>query len=182
MRARANRSCPTAPGTSPTTRSAVASSRTSRTVSRECSLTSSSASRLNSRPSTEASVRNCLHSGVRRPLRQIREVLPQLGDDLGNVRRTCSELGAQRNGIALPHIGAERLDPRPIGGGSARLPAAPDEDPRAADSRVFNQFVREAALSDPRLSGEKEEPSVAGEGLLEPAEKLGELSLSADED
>ena len=100
-------------------------------------------------------------------LRQVWEALAQLGDDLREIRGAGSELRAQRGGIALAHVGAQRLHPGPVGGGTARLPAAADQDPRAAGSRLCDQLLGEAALADARLADEQEQAPAAGEGIIE---------------
>jgi hypothetical protein len=72
-------------------------------------------------------------------------MLAQFGDDLGEFGGAGSELRAQRGDVALAHVRAQRLHPGPIGGGTARLPAAADEHPRAARSRASSTAPHSAA-------------------------------------
>src|SRR5581483_1119180 len=67
------------------------------------------------------------------------------------------------------------------GGRAARLPAAADEDARAAPAGLARQLVGERALPDPRLPLQQEEATPAGEGLVEAGPQLGELGLTPDE-
>ena len=84
-------------------------------------------------------------------------------------------------GLAVAHVGAQRLHPRPVGGRAARLPAAADEHARAARASLRAQLLGEPALADAGLAGEQEQAAAAGERVVEAGEQLGELALAADE-
>ena len=115
-------------------------------------------------------------------LRQVREALSELRNDLSHVGGPGPELRAQRFRRALLHVRAQRLNPRPVGRRAARLPAASDEHSGTANSRLRSEFFREAALADARLTHEQDEASLAGDGRLEASAQLREFRLATDED
>jgi hypothetical protein len=57
---------------------------------------------------------------------QAREQLAQLWQDLREVGSPGTDVRAKRVGLGLPHVRAQRLDPRPVGRHAAGFPAAPD--------------------------------------------------------
>jgi hypothetical protein len=82
-------------------------------------------------------------------------------------------------GLCLAHVRTQRLHPGPVGGGAARLPAAADQDPRAARPGARDQLLGQAALADARLAHQQEQPPTAGEGVVEAADQLAQLALAA---
>jgi hypothetical protein len=71
------------------------------------------------------------------------------------------------------------LHPGPVGGGSARLPAAADEDARATRSALCDHLLGEAALADAGLADEQEQAPPAGKGIIETPDQLGQLARAA---
>ena len=92
-----------------------------------------------------------------------------------------AELGAQRVRVGLAHMGAQRLDPRPVRGRAARLPAAADEHLRAARAACAASSSARRLLPMPGSPTEQEEPPAARERVVEAGEELGQLGLAADE-
>jgi hypothetical protein len=94
-----------------------------------------------------------------------------------------SQVGEQRGqlGGGSPGVAAQRLHPRPVGRRAARLPAAPDEHPRAVPLRAVGQRLRQAALADPRLAGDQEQPPVPRHCPIDERQQLRQLALAADE-
>ncbi len=98
--------------------------------------------------------------------------------DLG---RPPTELVAKLRRIAQTDTRPERLYPRPVGGRSARLPAAAYEDVGSAGLRMAGQLLCKATLADAGLPDEEEHPAVSVVGVGESIEQLFELALAADE-
>ena len=113
--------------------------------------------------------------------RQVGDDVAQLRQQLGEVRRSRPQLPAQRAGLGPEDVGAQRLHPRPVGGGAAGLPAATDQDERAARPGERSELLGEAALADARLADEQEQAPVAGDGVLEAGGQLRELAVATDE-
>ena len=107
--------------------------------------------------------------------------MPQLRDDLSEVGGTGAQLRPQRSGVALPHVAAKRLHPRPVRRRTTGLPAAADQDPGSSRGGMATQLVRQAALADARLADEQEQASAAGVRILKTTEQQLELRLAADE-
>ena len=105
----------------------------------------------------------------------------QLGQERRELGPVAAELVAQRVGVDVAHVGAQRLHPRPVGRRAAGLPAAPDADARPAGPRVVRELVGQAALADPGLAGDEHEPPATGDRVVERAEQHAELALAADE-
>ena len=116
--------------------------------------------------------------GVRR---EVGEHVPQLRQQLGDVGCAQPELPAQRRGLGLAHVRAQRLHPRPVGGRASGLPAAADQDQRAACPRTRGELLGEPALADARLADEQEQPSAAGQRIVEAGGQLRQLALATDE-
>jgi hypothetical protein len=117
-----------------------------------------------------------------RGLGKIGEQLAQLGKKLGEIRRPGTQLGPERVRLGLTNIGAQPLNPGPIGGGAPRLPAPADHDARAARPRMPDQLVGEPALADAGLAGQENESSTACEHVLQRSDELGQLTLASHED
>ena len=113
--------------------------------------------------------------------REIVEDLAQLRQQLGEVGGARAQLPAQRGGIGRADVRAQRLHPRPVRGRAAGLPAAADEDQRAARAGTRGELLGEPALADPRLADEQEQPPVAGLGVVEAGGQLRELAVAPDE-
>ena len=117
----------------------------------------------------------------RRRRRQTGEAVGELRHDLGQVGGARAGLLGQRRGLAGAHVGPQRLDPRPVRGRAAGLPAAPDQGRRAAGARVPRQLLRQAALADPGLARQQEQAPAAGEGVLDAGVELRQLPFAPDE-
>ena len=120
-----------------------------------------------------------LRLGTRR-LRQVGKELAKLGKELGEVRRPGAELGSQPVGLGVADVGAQRLNPGPVGGRAAGLPATADEDTCPASAGMCDQLVRKSALADAGLSGEQEQAPAAGERVIETGDELVQLGVTAD--
>ena len=66
----------------------------------------------------------------------------------------AAEPRAQRVRVAVADVRAQRLDPRPVGGGATSVPAAADVHPRATSPRVVTDLLGQPALANPRLAGD----------------------------
>jgi hypothetical protein len=107
--------------------------------------------------------------------------LGQLGKDLHEVRGSAAELAAEQLGIAISHIRAKRLYPRPVGRRAAGLPAASDEDVDSVLPGAIGELLDEPALADAGLAADQEEAALAGKRLVETMKELAQLSVAADE-
>jgi hypothetical protein len=99
-------------------------------------------------------------------------------------QRRLRSLGQQRRKVGLGCARIQRpqrLDPGPVGGCPAGLPAAADEHAHSAGARAHRQLVSEAALADPGLAGQQHEPPATRQCVLERSEQFGQLPLAADE-
>ena len=105
----------------------------------------------------------------------------QFGQERRELGPLASELVAERVGVDIAHVGAQRLHPRPVRRRAAGLPAAPDADARPAGPRMVRELVGQAALADPGLAGDEHEPPATGDRVVERAEQHAELALAADE-
>src|SRR3954453_5413833 len=106
---------------------------------------------------------------------------PKLGKDRGQFGPFAAQLRSHRLGTVVADVRAQRLDPGPVGGCAAGLPAAADVHPRPALSRVATDLLGQPALADARLAGDEHEPSVTRERVLERFKERGELTLASDE-
>jgi hypothetical protein len=112
---------------------------------------------------------------------QIGVEVGELGQELREVGGPFAEQHPERFRILRPHERSERLHPRPVRRRAARLPAAAPQHVRPSLLRPAGEFVGEAALADPRLADEQEEPPTAGQRVVEPGLERVELPLAADE-
>ncbi len=112
--------------------------------------------------------------------REVGDEPAELGQDLGELPGARAERRG-RQGRRVGEAAPQGLDPRPVGRGAARLPAAPDEHARAAVARAGRGLLDEPALADPRLAPDEGDAAVAGEGGVERIAEEGELALAADE-
>ena len=95
-----------------------------------------------------------------RGLRKVGEPVAQLGEDLRQRRPAVATLGAQRVVVEAARVRAQRLDPGPVGGRPAGLPAAPDEHaarPRRAAASTSSSASR--LLPMPGLAGHERDPA-----------------------
>ena len=116
-----------------------------------------------------------------RRLREVGHQAPELGKDGGELGPLAAELGAHGLGVAVADVRAQRLDPRPVGRGAARLPAPADVHPRSAPPGVATHLLGQPALADARLAGDEDQPSLSGQRLVERGHQRGELMLASDE-
>src|SRR5439155_25090322 len=120
--------------------------------------------------------------GLRRfALRQLGEELPDLGQELSEVRSTRTQLGAELLGLAAANADTKRLDPGPVRGGAPRLPAASDQHLCSALPRVRDEFLGEPTLPDSGLADEEIQDASAAHRALEASQELLELLLATDE-
>ena len=110
--------------------------------------------------------------------RQIGEEIAELREEPGEVGGSLAKLGSETVRVGIAKIRPQRLHPGPVGGGAARLPAAADQDPRAARSRLCDQLLGQAALADPGLADKQEQPAAACEGVIETADELSQLAVA----
>src|SRR5262249_28461053 len=107
--------------------------------------------------------------------------LPQLRQDLSDLAGAATELPPHGSLISLAYICAQRLRPRPVCRGAARLPAAAGENGGPPCRCGRQQLLGQPALADPRLALDEEEAATAGKGVLEPGGELGQFRLTPDE-
>ncbi len=110
------------------------------------------------------------------------DLIAQLGDDAGDLRRARSELPGEADGIRIADVGADRLGPGPVRGRALALVTAAPMDPRALHPGVGGQFLRRARLADPRLPDQQDQAAGSGSRLVDGGAQLAELLLAADED
>src|SRR5262249_34473322 len=108
--------------------------------------------------------------------------LLQLGEKLGEVGRSCSQLRAEPLRISPADERAQSLYPGPEGGRSPCFPGAAHKRLRSSQRGTVCELVDEAALADPGLARDQKQPSPPRERALETGEELGELALAPDED
>jgi hypothetical protein len=108
--------------------------------------------------------------------------LTQLGQQLSQVGGARSELLTQRLRVRLLHVAAQGLNPGPVGGRAAGLPAAPDEHGRAPLPRAAGELLGEAALADPGLAAHEHDTPARRECVLERLTERGDLALASHED
>ena len=75
----------------------------------------------------------------------------------------------------------ERLHPRPVRGRASAFPAASCDHACAGAAGLGRDLVHQAALPDPGLAAEQDDPSAAGERFVEGAAQLPPLRHAADE-
>jgi hypothetical protein len=119
---------------------------------------------------------------------QVRRGL-QVGQPLGDARHDLGEVAGARPEPARELAGrhrtgerADRLHPRPVGRGSAVLPAASPGNHRAGAGRGAGRPLDESRLPDARLAADEERPAAPGARRLERAEQLVELPIAPDEE
>jgi hypothetical protein len=88
---------------------------------------------------------------------------PELGKYLCKVRRSLAEVGSELLRRERSNERPQRLKPRPVSRGAARLPAAAPEDSGALSARLLSDLVGKSALPDSRLAREKHEPPLITE-------------------
>ena len=108
------------------------------------------------------------------------EEIAELREEPGEVGGSLAKLGSETFRVGIAKIRPQGLDPGPVGGGAARLPAAADQDSRAARFRLCDQLLGEAALADPWLADQQEQPAAAREGVIETADELSQLAVATD--
>ena len=86
--------------------------------------------------------------------------VPQIGQEVCEIRRSRTELPLQSLAVAVSDVGAERLHPRPVGGCAAGLPAPAPEHGGAPRVGMGRELVGESALADSRLAGKEREAPV----------------------
>ena len=116
-------------------------------------------------------------------LRQLGQAFAQLGEQLGELRRAGAELRAQCLGLGVADLDAQRLDPGPVRGRAAGLPAPPDEHaaPRAR-GRCSTAHRRAGSCRCRAHPASRTRRPRAGEGVVrEPATSWASSPLAADE-
>jgi hypothetical protein len=116
-----------------------------------------------------------------RGLRQSREQLAQLGQELSQIHSTGAELRCQHVAVGRANVAPQRLHPRPVRGSASRLPASPDQNPGTARPRLAEHLLGQPGLADPRLAGQENQAPATGERVVECAGQRGELALATDE-
>ena len=76
---------------------------------------------------------------------------------------------ARRASTVRARVAAQRLHPRPVRRGAARLPAAPDQDLRLARPRPGGELLGEPALADPGLAADQQDAPAAAERVARDA-------------
>jgi hypothetical protein len=114
-------------------------------------------------------------------LREVGEEVTELRQHLGDVDRTCRQVGSQGVRFALAQVAAQGLHPGPVGGRTANLPAAAPKDLRASLPRLRRQLVREPALSNAGFAAEHEEVAASGERFLQSGTQLLRLAVATNQ-
>ena len=114
---------------------------------------------------------------------QVREQLASSGSSARGIAVGRAQLGASDSALAVAHVGAQRLDPRPVRRGAARLPAAADQDPGAAGPRAAGELVGQPALADAGLARDEQDAAAARRArrLSASSSEVGELARAAHE-
>ncbi len=97
--------------------------------------------------------------------------------EFGGVVR---QLTAEPLWLHLVRQGAQRLGPRPVRGCAARLPAAADQHPDSSCFGPRDQLLGQAALADPGLADQQDQPPTASARILKTGDQLAQLALTAD--
>jgi hypothetical protein len=111
----------------------------------------------------------------------IRQSLAYGGHHLGDVRGARAEVRAQRRRVARIDVGAQRLGPGPVRGGTLLLGTPSPEDAVRGQARARDQLLGRAGLTDAGVTDERHETSVAGERVVERRAKRPDLLLATDE-
>ena len=80
------------------------------------------------------------------------------------------------------HVGADDLDPGPVGGSALPLVASSPEHLGVAEPGVGRELLRGARLADARLSHQHEQPAATRKGVLQAGPQLVHLLLASHED
>ena len=84
--------------------------------------------------------------------------------------------------LPLVDVGADRLDPRPVGRRAFAFVAAAPDHLRVAKASVRGELLRGARLADAGLADKHHQPSATGKGVLEACAQFVHLLVAADKD
>jgi hypothetical protein len=113
---------------------------------------------------------------------EVRKQFSDVGDDIRDLRRACTQLRTKPVRIGLVDVGTDRLHPRPVGRRASRLPAAAPEHLPSAIARPARQLLGKTTLTDARLSADGHEPPTACQRVVERAQQGRKLSFAPHED
>ena len=97
------------------------------------------------------------------------------------VQRRDLASGNELGEVTVVQIAPQRLDPRPVRRGAARLPAAPDQDLRLAPPRPGGELLDKPALADAGLARDEQDAPATAEGGAQGVVEGRELARSAHE-
>ena len=117
----------------------------------------------------------------RRPRRRLGEPRVQLRHDLAQQRRAVADDARERRVVEPARELRDQIEPRPIRGRPARLPAAPPQHREAALDRQRRGPIGEAGLADAGLARQQDELPPPRRRPFERGADLGELALAPDE-
>ena len=107
-----------------------------------------------------------------------------IGQDLGHLRHHLRDEGGARPqvrpellAVEATNAGPQRLHPRPVGRCPAGLPAPPPRHLDAAIAGPRRRLIRQAALPDPRASGQQEHPAAPAGRVVKPGQQLTQLAV-----
>ena len=109
-----------------------------------------------------------------------------IGQDLGHLRHHLRDEGGARPQLRHQFLaanaadqGPQRLHPRPVRGCPAGLPAPPPHHLEPAIAGPRRRLIRQAALPDPGVSGQQEQPAAPAGRVVEPGQQLTQLAVPA---
>jgi len=102
----------------------------------------------------------------------------QLGKKVGDIlrdlrRRLRTENRRALFGVGVAQTTANDLDPRPICGRAATLPAPPPGNPHALRDRDPAELISQPRLADSRLAAQQEQMAVAAGRIGQARAQLG---------
>jgi hypothetical protein len=101
---------------------------------------------------------------------------------MGDVGRNLGvEQGPPLLGLDRREACANDLDPRPVGGCAAPLPASPPHHPKTARACSGRQLIDQACFPDARLAGHQEQMALALAYIVQCGLQFRQLTPAPDE-
>ena len=126
-------------------------------------------------PQPEAS----LFGGRRGAGRGITQPRAHVGHQLTQQRRAVAQRARQRGVVQRAHQLGQQIQPRPVRGRAARLPAAPPQHREPAARGALGGAIGQAGLSDAGLADQHDELPASGAGAVERGWRSGRARARA---